>query len=258
MGNTVVANGTFDQDSDWLKDAPWSIGSGVASHAGGPGYIYQNSVVQEYNYYLATYDITSLTSGVIRAYFGTAFNYSPLAAGSYINTNMSNNATAFFVWSNGTASIDNVVVKKITLSNLFSMVKSPCLTRKMVVPPVSVLTAGTQAGAVAACDSASNPQNYVFSYCDGSGSVVTDQVVAGVRTNLNSTVVAFSAAKHFSFVLSGTSLDVYYSAADFGTKITTVTLHADVAAGLYCGMFSAYAGNKFSVASTPFSLSPYV
>ena len=41
----LVANGTFDADTDWTKGSGWTIGSGVATAVGAGGYFVQGHVV---------------------------------------------------------------------------------------------------------------------------------------------------------------------------------------------------------------------
>ena len=65
----LVTNGTFDADTDWDKDANWSISGGVASCTGGGGankYIYQSGLVTIGNIYATSYQVTAYTSGLCR------------------------------------------------------------------------------------------------------------------------------------------------------------------------------------------------
>jgi len=64
-----IVNGTFDSDTDWSKDAGWTIGSGVASYAPNTGReLSQTKDVIAGQKYKVTYSITSITAGAIGVY----------------------------------------------------------------------------------------------------------------------------------------------------------------------------------------------
>lgn len=132
---------------------------------------------------------------------------------------------------------DNVSLKPLTLSSLFSSVSTS--DADVIADADVTLTAGTQAGLVLNLDSTSSPANFIIVYHDGSY-VKVDEAVAGVYTNKQSTAVTYSAGATLRAIREGTKLRVYYNNVLVGAELTmtanTNTKH---------GLFSTYSGNSF-------------
>jgi hypothetical protein len=102
---------------------------------------------------------------------------------------------------------------------------------------------GTQIGFGVNLDSASNPQNGVFVYADGSN-VRIELLKAGVWSSVLSTGASWPDDNEMQFVKSGTSYSVYRAGAQLGTTqtineptINNNTIHMQ---------FSTYGGNLFT------------
>lgn len=116
----LVTNGTFDADTDWTKDAGWTIGSGVATKVttGASVYIYQLVTLTAGKTYQVSYDITDVTtSGTLRADFigGTSVigTSNGTVAGSFSEQLVAatgNNTIRFVGSASFQGSIDNVSV----------------------------------------------------------------------------------------------------------------------------------------------------
>lgn len=109
---------------------------------------------------------------------------------------------------------------------------------------IHTLTSGTQAGVVSLLDSASNPQNFLISYHDGTN-VKLDKCVAGVYTSLISTAVAFSSNAQIEIRRpSGNTFQLWYNGTQRGTDQTVSD--AGIISNTRYGLFSTFGGNLFS------------
>ena len=116
----LVSNGTFDTDSDWIKNTGWSIGSGVASCDGTNGMrIYQNVGVSAGKTYSFSIDVKSITSGSVNLqwYNGSSFitikSALPLGESAYTFTPTSGTNGHIYIHStNFVGSVDNVKVQE--------------------------------------------------------------------------------------------------------------------------------------------------
>lgn len=241
LGSELVVNGGFDADTDWTKTGGWSIGSGVASIITTDGNITQN-IATIGQWYQLTWDVPSFTSGLVKGTFGAGSNlgYSYTSSGNgKINTGRQASDGYIGIRWNATpnGSIDDVSVKALTLSSLFSTVSTS--DADVIADADVTLTAGTQAGLVLNLDSTSSPANFIIVYHDGTN-VKVDEAVSGVYTNKQSTAVTYSAGATLRAIREGTKLRVYYNNALVGSELTmtanTNTKH---------GLFSTYASNTF-------------
>jgi hypothetical protein len=119
LGSELVVNGMFDTDSNWIKDAGWSISGGVAS-CDGTNSAAIKQVIPELlgSNYKLTFDITQYVSGSITAYlpFGTfnLGNYSEDGTYTLIVIVGSLPTLDLYFKSNSfVGSIDNISVKEI-------------------------------------------------------------------------------------------------------------------------------------------------
>jgi len=69
-GTELVTNGTFDSDSNWIKEDGWTISGGVASYASGTGREIEQSSIPTVagKKYVITFDITSISAGAFGVY----------------------------------------------------------------------------------------------------------------------------------------------------------------------------------------------
>lgn len=129
IGDELVTNGTFDTDSDWVKESGWTIGGGLATYdaVSTAQDLYQSISLASGSVYLLSFDISNVAVGK-RAYFRIAGDltgtptYAPysyydegshqlvLPAGAYGG---SIDFTALNSGDGGEFSIDNISVKEI-------------------------------------------------------------------------------------------------------------------------------------------------
>jgi hypothetical protein len=112
---------------------------------------------------------------------------------------------------------DDVVVKQLTLSTLFS---SLSVGQQDVVADVDlVVTSDTQAGLVLCLDDASSPANFLIAWHDGSNAHL-EKCVAGTYTSLINTAATYSSGATLRVVKDGTSVSLFYNNAKVGTTQT--------------------------------------
>jgi len=123
LGAEEITNGSFDTDSNWSKQAGWTISGGTANAnmiLGGNGNIYQSALVVG-----KTYELTFTVSNYIQGYIRNVSQTSPIplysSNGTFTERFVATNANLFM---NATTvestqlSIDNVSVKEyITETN---------------------------------------------------------------------------------------------------------------------------------------------
>jgi len=184
--------------------------------------------------------ITQMGSGNVLTY--TGFTSTTPVTKTGVLRNQTTNSAFQALYNNNLgagekAYWDNITIKPLTLSSLFSTVSTS--DADVIADANVTMTAGTQAGLVLNLDSTSSPANFIIVYHDGT-SVKVDEAVAGVYTNKQSTTVTYSAGATLRAIREGTKLRVYYNNALIGAELTmtanTNTKH---------GMFSTYATNSF-------------
>ena len=119
LGSELVTNGTFDADSNWIKDANWSIANGKATSTSN-GRMYQSIPELEGNegtVVQVTFDIVERTSGgvVVNCYGGVSSLFNTVGTHSFVTTT-TNSLNLYFNNSgagNLVGSIDNVSVKQV-------------------------------------------------------------------------------------------------------------------------------------------------
>jgi len=119
LGSELVTNGTFDADSNWTKDANWSIANGKATSTGS-GRMYQSIPGLEGNVgtvVQVTFDIVERTSGgvVVNCYGGVSSLFNTVGTHSFVTTT-TNSLNLYFNNSgqgNLVGSIDNISVKQV-------------------------------------------------------------------------------------------------------------------------------------------------
>ena len=137
--------------------------------------------------------------------------------------------------------VDDISVKQISLPSTLSLLDLG--TADVILRPnASAFTAGTQLGVAIAVDSASNPQNGIFAYVDGTY-VYLDVLIAGVWTNKIKSTTAYVAGKLPHIYRDGTYIAMYYNDALLGSAITLSGAENTALRGTLHGAFSTYEGN---------------
>jgi hypothetical protein len=127
LGSELVTNGTFDADSNWTKDANWSIANGKATSTGS-GRMYQSIPGLEGNVgtvVQVTFDIVERTSGgvVVNCYGGVSSLFNTVGTHSFVTTTI-NSLNLYFNNSgqgNLVGSIDNISVKQVDPNNRWTL-----------------------------------------------------------------------------------------------------------------------------------------
>ena len=110
----LVTNGDFATDSDWNKEAGWSIANGKASCDGSDGTnLNQNGVVENGKTYKISFEILNYVGGFLNGRIGSANSndFTVNSNGSYSFNLLSDGTNLIFRSSSFTGSIDNVSVK---------------------------------------------------------------------------------------------------------------------------------------------------
>ncbi|MEM5787466.1 MAG: hypothetical protein AAGU11_09125, partial [Syntrophobacteraceae bacterium] len=141
----------------------------------------------------------------------------------------------------GTWYIDDVQLKTLSLSTLFSSVSAS--TANVVVSVDLARVVGTQVGLVLNLDDAANPANFIIAYLDGAGNAKLEKCIAGVYTSLISAAVTYVADAKLVVIKDGSSYDLYYNNAKVGT--TATVSDAGIVSNVLHGLFSTYEGNTF-------------
>ena len=115
FGRNIVRNGTFDSDSEWNKDAAWTIANGKATSdgTGTPDFLYQSGTTNQGSQYLVAFEITDYTSGSLEISFDTGAatfdSFNSTGIYSVVST-VTGNDLIYFRSNNFVGSIDNVVI----------------------------------------------------------------------------------------------------------------------------------------------------
>lgn len=143
------------------------------------------------------------------------------------------------------ARFDDVSVKELTLSSLFSSVSTS--DTDVIADANVTLTAGTQAGIVTNLDSTSTPANFLIAYHDGTN-VKLDKNVGGTYTNLISSAATYGAGYTLRVITYHSDANtlkvrVYYNNALIGSEQTVTDV--GIISNTKHGLFSTYSGNSF-------------
>ncbi len=125
--------------------------------------------------------------------------------------------------------IDNLVLKPLTLSTLFSSLQGS--TADVVASVGVTLTAGVQGGMVLNLDSATSPANFILAYHDGTNANLVE-CVAGVYTSKIAAAATYSAGAALVVVRNGTEARLFYNNAVVGT-VQTMTTNTGTLHGLF-------------------------
>ncbi len=119
----LVANGDFATDSDWTKEAGWTISEGAANFSGGTGNraMYQAVGITNGKTYKIQYEVSSISAGQVAVRFGGMPGVDEITATTigiytgYITATGSANGNIHIEDNNNNfvGSIDNVSVKEV-------------------------------------------------------------------------------------------------------------------------------------------------
>ena len=234
LGADVAVNGVFAADTNWTKDAGWSIAAGAASVAtDGNVSIYQETLTIGAWYKLSV-GLTALTnaSGIsFISVAGTPIGPTFSAIQTHALYCRATTTTLGIMLRGGaagkTATIDNVKAEPYTLASLLSSAGDA--GSKYGIFDFAVTVGATyQAGGLFCLDDAATPANYLHAYVDQTdGKAYLLKVVGGVTTELIGTAITYGAADQLRVVVSpGTSglsnaqVALYYDGAKIGDTQT--------------------------------------
>ena len=273
VGSDTVTNGSFTSDVTGWTASSSTLTSQTGGQSGNCLQILNSSATQGHAYQAQTtvlgtwyrqsfYQKNGTTTGIFRV--GTTALGSDVAAGGTLNnasfgtqTILSWRALATTIYTrfststlvlSDTTLFDEIVVTPLTTAEIF---RSLTASTANVLAGVEMFgfAAGTQSGLALNLDSASNPQNFVIVYHNGS-SVVVDKCVAGTYTSLATTAAAYSSGARLMVRKSGTAYRIYYNNALIGSELTISD--AGIISNTLHGLFSTYQNqmDNFTVYAT--------
>jgi len=114
-GTELVINGTFDTDTDWAKEAGWTISGGTANAAATTGFLQQDGILTIGKTYLVTYTVSAFTAGSVRVLCGsTGTGATQIGTGTFAEELVCGGDSNLYIdgVTSLTCSIDNVSVKE--------------------------------------------------------------------------------------------------------------------------------------------------
>lgn len=269
VGSDIISNGGFASDTVWSKGAGWTIASGVATAtatAAGSNIVQSTATIGVW--YQHTFTITAFTAGSITSRYGAGTQAGPsrTAVGTYTDTNRQVSTTEAGLRTasgSNTLSIDNVIVKPLTLSELIRAVN---LNKVDVhaITQIPTYNTSSQCGIITALDSSSSPQNFILVYLDNA-TIKIDKCVGGTYTNLASAAFTYSSTAYlrvFVRIESGAlKIRVFYGTGNIGSEVTVsdVGIVSNTLHGLFSTseinqmdnlvIFSSGSGNEYSALS---------
>jgi hypothetical protein len=243
QGSELIINGGFDADTNWTKDAGWTISGGVANATDSSFASLSQNVLTSPRWYYTACDVVR-TSGTVKSRLGAVLVGTLAATGSLAGTGRTDGAAcALQQQSTFTGTIDNVTAKQLTLASLFATL--PTSVADVVAQVVITVSPDkVQAGHVLNLDSISSPLNFVLAYLDGQGVARLDKCVSGTYTSVISGVVTFGATKNLMVTKSGDNYSLYYGAPGSETQVGTTQAIASMNGTIH-GLFSTHSSIKF-------------
>lgn len=242
LGSNVAVNGTFDADSNWIKNSGWTISGGTANGSSVTNETVTQNTLTTNRWYQMDYDITSISGGNTQPSIGGRRGESHTATGSYTWISFAaSSALGVMGLSSFSGSIDNIVAREISQNTMFATINPGV---KEVNASVKFTRSKGPGGVVVNLDSASNPQNYVIGYLTVTGTtpaVRLTKSVNGTLTQLLTVNVTYSAGAVLEVRRSGTSYSLYYGGTQRGT--TQTISDASIVDNTLHGVFSAEGGN---------------
>ena len=225
LGSELVTNGDFSSATGWTTT--WTISGGAASTSGNSRALQRSIGAVVGAWYQIGFDVLTYTTGFwylsAAGLQGVSVTLSNTVANNLaVTVRAASTADLRFI-SDGSAgwtgTIDNVSAKSIVPSTTLATVTGNA-NNQTAAAKIHTLTTGTQAGVVSLLDSASNPQNFLLAYHDGTN-VRLDKCVSGVYTNLITTAVAFTSLAQIEIRRpSGNTFQLWYGGSQRGTDQT--------------------------------------
>ena len=242
-GSNLFVNGGFDADTNWIKEADWTIGSGVATKAAGAATrLIREVVAVAKNWYRFDWTITVITAGSLNAKNISTTNPSRTTAATFIDTGRATGTSVGFDGGATTAgSIDNVSIKLLTLADMFCT--RDFLSSDIDISVPLTLLSNTQGGLVICLDSKTTPANFIIAYQTGNR-IVVDKCVAGTYTELIGTSTTYGAGQILRLRKVGTTVQAYYNGLQISTDKTVSD--AGIISNTRHGAFSTHNGNTFA------------
>jgi hypothetical protein len=110
----LVIDGDMTSAINWQVGAGWSIGGGVATSDGSPGYLNQNSIITTGKVYKVEFEVTAYTSGTIIGYINSPWDWIETATGTYSYILEATSESLRFYSAAFIGSIDNVSIKEVS------------------------------------------------------------------------------------------------------------------------------------------------
>lgn len=235
-----LANSAFATNEAWIREAPWSIGSGVASKTATPGgALYQAAGIAG-QWWQFQFNLMAVST-TIQALIGSAVDsVSHTTTGEKMFVRRLVGINIGLYGANGNAAtVDNLSLRNLLTSSLLSTRTYASANCDLSVQVT--LTAGTQAGLCARLDSATSPANFIIAYLDGTGVAKVDKCVGGTYTNVISGAVTYAAGRVLRLMCSGNNVSAYYNGTQVGSTVTVSD--AGIVSNTRHGKFNTYASN---------------
>ncbi len=253
LGSELVTNGGFDSDTAWTKTGQWLISDGNANVTATGTSSLSQSILSSGNWYSASVDTSGGPTYEPEVLFGGYFSGNGYGAGG-IFTGRAGAGTAiqFNVYNGWYATVDNISVKPLTFSSLFSTISTE---NTDIVEDINITSiAGTQAGIVTNLDSEIQPTAGILAYLvrvnNSTGAQIRIDKFTSATTwvNLQSTSVTYSPGATLRVITYHSDLNtlkvrVYYNNALVGSEQTITD--PEIINNTRHGLFSTYEGNTF-------------
>jgi hypothetical protein len=249
-GTNVIVNGTFDSDTSWIKGTGWTIDGGTANFTNATGnYFYQSVGVPSYWYY-EKWDLVNRIAG--------NFQFLPngdiqTIVNTYIVTvrdTRIDDKVGLYAYNNSTGSVDNIVINRLNLTNLFCTVTLPSSSAVIKANLVRGTTR-FQLGVVGNLDT-SSCTNFLICYYDGNTTVSIDACVNGLYTNISTATITYVDGAPLALAVDNTlrTAQMFYNNVPVGKVAQNIwSGFANYKAG---GMFDTWTNSSI----TNFSASP--
>jgi hypothetical protein len=116
LGSDLVTNGSFTTDTDWTKQAGWTISGGVASASATSGLIYQAASITDGKMYKVTFTVSNYSAGTVTAHIhGSGSSTARSANGTYVEyiTASGGGGNIHLGGTSFTGDIDNFIVEEV-------------------------------------------------------------------------------------------------------------------------------------------------
>lgn len=245
LGSDLIVNGGFGADTDWTKEASWTIGSGVASLAAEAANrkIYQNALSLN-TFVRIDWTITALTQNSLRIQAGGMGNITVRStAGTYIDTiNVIGSALIGVNGFSSIGSIDNISAKQLTTADLFATRDFETADIDIEVP--LTITPGVMVGAVLCLDSVATPANYIIVALFNSSLYVFKCTNGTISAVLTQGAITYVAGQVLRVLKSGTTVQMFYNGVQIGINVTVSD--ASIKDNTRHGMFDTASGSSIA------------